>query len=285
MAVKMFGLSETITTFAQRAFDLTDADLDRPWAWSGYEEGIRFAFFRTYEELRELATRLYTQRQASPTPMTTAQHILAQYHAAFRDLQAVLLGVGDELAQQPPAPEEWPLQRVLLHMVEAEGSFLFANQYAIERERMQDGRPQTPSEEAWDVFWSAELLQRFSKTSSFSELLDYHRQLHQHVLETFASVSDAELGIQAVFWEPTAMPVEFRLHRFDSHLRQHTIQAEKTLVALGVHSNEARRLLRLIYSALAEAESVQIGADGFGEPDCQAAAVQISQRIEEILPK
>ena len=28
------------------------------------------------------------------------------------------------------------------------------------------------------------------------------------------------------------MPIEFRLHRFDSHLRQHTIQAEKTLAGL-----------------------------------------------------
>ena len=284
MAVQMTGLYETIVTFAQRACNLADAELERAWVWKDYEEGIRFAFFRTYEELRELAARLHAQRSASQNPMTAAQHILAQYHAAFRDLQAVLLGVGDELAQQPPQPEEWPLRIVLLHMVEAETNFLFLNRYAIERERAQDSRPAALTEEDWNTFWAVEPFNKLSNDSSFSDLLDYHRQVHQRILETFETVSDAELGILATFWESTPMPIEFRLHRFDSHLRQHTIQAEKTLAGLGVQPNEARRLLRLIYAALAEVESVQIGAIEFGAESIQALAAQISQRVEEIFP-
>jgi hypothetical protein len=147
MAVQMPNLSETIEIFAQRACNLADAELERPWVWQDYKEGVRFAFFRTYEELRELAARLHAQRSASP-----------------------------------------------------------------------------------------------------------------------------------------AMPLEFRLHRFDSHLRQHTIQAEKTLAGIGAQPNETRRLLRQMYAALAELESVQIGASGFGAQSIQALAAQISQRLEEIFP-
>jgi hypothetical protein len=280
----MTNLYETTEIFAQRSCSLADAELERAWVWKDYEEGVRFAFFRTYEELREMAARLHAQRSASPHPMTTAQHILAQYHAAYRDLQAVLLGVGDELAQQPPQPEEWPLRTVLVHMIEAEISFLFVNRYAIERERTQDGRPPEPSKEVWNGLWGAEPFIHVSKTGSFAALIDCHRQIHQRILETFETVNDAELCILATFWEPTAMPVEFRLHRFDSHLRQHTIQAEKTLAGIGAAPNEARRLLRQIYAALAEVESVQIGARGFGAQSLQTLAVQISQRIEEIFP-
>lgn len=280
----MLELYATIEAFAQRACNLTDAELERAWVWKDYEEGLRFAFFRTYEELQELAARLHAQRSASLNPLTTAQHILAQYHAAFRDLQAVLLGVEDELAQQPPQPEEWPLRKVLLHMVEADTNFLFLNRYAIERERSQDSRPAALTEEDWNTFWAVEPFNKLSNASSFSCLLDYHRQVHQRILETFETVSDAELGILATFWESTPMPIEFRLHRFDSHLRQHTIQAEKTLAALVGPPNEARRLLRLVYKALAEVESAQIGASGFGETSLQALTTQISQRVEEIFP-
>ena len=280
----MSSLPETIETFAQRAFNLADADLERPWVWKDYDEGVRFAFFRTYEELRELAARLGAQRSVTPNPMTTAQRILAQYHAAFRDLQVVLLGVSDDLAQKPPQPGEWPLRTTLLHMLEAEISFTFINRYAIERERAQDGRPLAISDEAWDALWSVEPLVQLKDTASFSELLACHCQVHQRVLDTFEAVSDAELGVLASFWEPTAMPVEFRLHRFDAHLRQHTIQAEKTLAALVGPPNEVRRLLRLIYAALAELESVQIGAAAFGAQGFAALAAQISQRTDEIFP-
>src|SRR3712207_6856353 len=43
------------------------------------------------------------------------------------------------------------------------------------------------------------------------------------------------------------LPLRFRLHRFDSHLRQHTIQAGKTLEGIGRAPSEAKRLLQLIY--------------------------------------
>lgn len=78
------------------------------------------------------------------------------------------------------------------------------------------------------------------------------------------------------------MPVEFRLHRFDSHLRQHTVQVEKTLDMLNLQPNEARRLLRLIYTALAEVEGTAIGALGFGLEQRAALAGKIAKRTDEI---
>src|SRR6266542_5521856 len=73
------------------------ADLDRKWAWGAYDdEGVRFAFFRTYEELRELAVRLATERLHQGRPITPAQHILSQYRVAYRELVALTLGLTDE---------------------------------------------------------------------------------------------------------------------------------------------------------------------------------------------
>jgi hypothetical protein len=50
------------------------------------------------------------------------------------------------------------------------------------------------------------------------------------------------------------MPLRFRLHRFEEHLRQHTIQLDKTLVGIGRSPTEAHRLIRNIYYALADVE-------------------------------
>ncbi len=55
------------------------------------------------------------------------------------------------------------------------------------------------------------------------------------------------------------MSLRFRMHRFDSHLRQHTIQVEKSLQRIGHIPNESQRLLRLIFFALAQVEGVSMG--------------------------
>ena len=89
-----------------------------------------------------------------------------------------------------------------------------------------------------------------------------------------------------IFWESTPMPLEFRLHRFDAHLRQHTIQIEKTLKAIGLPFTEAKRLLRLIYAALADVENQAIGLEDFGGLE-QAKVVTLindySNEVNEIL--
>ncbi len=81
-------LTHAVEKFAFLLFALSEKDLERKWTWKDHdEEGIRFAFFVTLQELRQLAVTLSTLR-SKPTP---AQHILSQYHAAYMDLQAAIL--------------------------------------------------------------------------------------------------------------------------------------------------------------------------------------------------
>src|SRR5262245_45021462 len=103
------NLIQAVDQFTQLTQRLSEADLEREWAWGDYAgEGVRFAFFRVMEELRTVAVRL-TQLNRP----TSAQRILAQYHAAFRDLYGALLDVSPELAAQPPAEKQWPARNTL----------------------------------------------------------------------------------------------------------------------------------------------------------------------------
>jgi len=275
-------LQSAVERFARLAASLTDADLERPWTWGDYDEGVRFAFFRTCESLRDLAVRLADERRKAVLPQTQAQHILAQYLSAFNDMEAVVLGVTDEQAVQLPAEGEWPLRTVLRHFVKAEGTFFAITNYALERARANDGRPLALSDEGWEAFWAGDPYKALAESGSFSEILAYYRGLHKRVLEAFAGVSDSELDEPVVFWESQPMPVRFRLHRFESHLRQHTIQMDKALVALGLASGEARRLVRMVYAGLAEVQGLLIGAGQIGVHACADLAAEIDRHTDEI---
>jgi hypothetical protein len=277
------SLAQAVFAFGGVCQGLSDAELDCAWAWKAYQEGVRFAFFRTYEELRQLAATLATERLASGPPATTAHQALAQYHTAYRDLQAVLLGVGDDLLDRPPAEGDWPLRVILGHIQAAERQFFSRIWYAVSRRRQAgEGPVQMPDGEVeafaggWDDFEQA------MDGGTLAGILMSHDALHDRILHELADVQEEELSAPSLWWEGYEVTVQFRLHRLDSHLRQHTVQIAKTLDLLGHGPGEARRLLRLIYAALAQAEGVTIGAWKLGAGRRHRVARAIAARADEI---
>jgi hypothetical protein len=66
-------------------------------------------------------------------------------------------------------------------------------------------------------------------------------------------------------WMGFAIDIGFRIGRWSSHLREHTIQVEKTLVMLGHTPTEVDRLIRLILAEWGRAEAVLYGAADVGD--------------------
>jgi uncharacterized damage-inducible protein DinB len=278
------SLVRAVKRFASLTQGVPDSDLDREWAWGAYdEEGVRFAFFRTYEELCELATRTATMRSTLGPETSTAQRILAQYHRAHRDLQAALLGAGEDAVGRAPAEGEWALHKVVAHIVGADLGFFVVVKYALDRWRTGDGRPAAIPDEAWDTISGVdEAAFEALVDGPFADLESYRGTLHNRVLRELADIRDEELAAPSMYWEGKEVSLRFRLHRFDSHLRQHTVQVDKTLETIGHAPNEARRLLRLIYGALADAEGATIGAWDAGQELRRATAETIAARTDEI---
>ena len=248
--------TRSIKRFSELVQALPDAELERDWAWGSYKsEGIRFAYFRAYEDLRDLAVQIGHQRVISGEPWPDAQRILAQYHAAYRDLQAVLLGVESQYHEIPPAEGEWPVRRVLSHVVGADMGFYVAIKFALDR--YQQGAD--PLIEIEDETWLEIIgLEDDEVDAKMAEALpglqSFHEELHQRIMTDFSGIADYELEKPSRYWEDEMYSLRFRLHRFDAHMRQHTIQIEKTLQALGHVPGESEKLLRLIFAALAQVE-------------------------------
>ena len=281
----MHFLEHAVQKFALHALELKETDLERPWAWQSYDsEGIRFVFFRTFEELLELAVRLRTKRAEMDLPLTPAQLILGQFHTAYLSLQHLLLGVNAELAALPPAEGEWSVRRTLAHIISADIGFYVVIKYALEQHRAGVEGPSKIPDETWDSLSGLdEASYKALMESTFDDLRVYHRELHERILPDFASIQEEELEIPSKYWEAESMSIRFRLHRFTSHMSQHSIQIEKTLDVIGPPITEVNRLLKKVYLGFSEVNTALIGAWNVGEELRKETAETLQQITEEMI--
>jgi uncharacterized damage-inducible protein DinB len=262
----------------RRTVDLSDAEMGREWKWGAYdEEGLRFALLITHHELRDLAVRLAAARERQPTQ---TERILAHYHQAYREMTASLAAARSEDLDRAPAEGEWPLREVCVHMLGAEYGFLRVCRIALERHRA--GKAGEPPMEEWDAASVPYIQAREAATQSLGsgtieQIRDAFATVHIRNLRELGDITDRELELLSWFWDGP-MPIRFRLHRFEGHLRQHTIQLEGTLAGIGRPPTEAHHLVRDISNALAEVESELALAEHLRS----AAAKTIADRIPTI---
>jgi hypothetical protein len=273
-------LRQAIETFTALMLPFSEKDLEQAWTWKDHdEEGFRFAFFVTLQELRALAVTLSSLR-GQPT---AARHILGQYHAAYLDLQAALLGVSDMDAERAPADGEWPVQKAYAHILSTELNFTITIRYSLEQHRADTWTPDRISDPDADRLAGIrdeDFLALIKKP--LSEMMAYHQGLHQTIVDEFSTITDRELDLPSTFWEETRFPIRHRLHRYEAHFVQHTVQIDKTIDAIGQGPNEAKRLLRKVYAALAEAEGMMIGGQTIDDAAIRATASSIEERINEL---
>lgn len=272
-------LVEAVNKFAAATQHLTEHHLNQPsYRWDDYEQ-VRYAFLHTTLELRQLAAGLYQQRYRSGKYPTYAHHTLSWHQQMYRQCQALLTGISDEQAAQPPAVHEWPLRTIVLHMLRTERYF-----YATIRNTLNAHINQAPAQPVADeaVYALAEETgERETADTPLSELMQRWETLHSRIQYNLQNLGDIRLELAAPMWESRAYPIRFRLHRFETHLQEHINQLEKTLIALNLLT-EPRLLLRQMYQALGEVEGAILGAGVMGYSECMHAAALVTDRIREV---
>jgi hypothetical protein len=159
-------------------------------------------------------------------------------------------------------------------MLGAEHGFLAVSRYALVHHRA--GRHDEPPEEEWPEFRKAYAAPPDAVEGAIDSIRNSFFTIHRRILRELVDVTDAELEQPAWFWDADK-PIRFRLHRFEEHFRQHTIQLDKTLAVIAPPT-EAHRLARNIYNALADVES----ADAPAEDVRASVANVISERAAAI---
>lgn len=260
MVTRDGSLTTSALAFAEALAVLSNMQLTRDWPtpakpgafWHGYDDTVRDVAFRVYVQLRDIAAEIETCRQPAATE---AQRILAQHHLAYRDLTGALAGIREQEFDLLPAENEWPLRTVLYHIALTERGFHALIHWAVARRHGGDIVAIEMPDDYRDT-----VSDPIEEHGTLAEVLDRFDALHTRVLTDFTSLDSADLDALNVWWEGYAVPVRFRLHRFDAHLREHTIQVDKTLASIGHPPAEPERLARLIHRALGQVEGALHGA-------------------------
>lgn len=278
------ALYAAVTRFAAATHQLPEYVLDNE-AWSdGAYDGVRYAFLHLTLELRQLAADLAAQRTAAGQPLTRAQHALLQHHAAFRDVEALLIGVEPDTYARQPAPHEWTAQTIVAHVHQTEGYFFGAILNGLLNPNPQ---PLEDDEVAGMVAEVAGEALEVADDRPFDVMWGDYARLHAKIIARLQGLSDDQLALPSPWWEPEQEPepwpdVRFRLLRFAAHLREHANQLEKNLELLNRRPNEAKMLLRQLYAALAEVEGWCIGMAGLGDGACAEQAKRVDERLASL---
>jgi hypothetical protein len=257
----MDGFTGAVDEFDRRLRAIDDRALEAFWAWEAYdEEGVRFGILRTAEEIGDAAVELAARRAADGRPPTRAQRIIGRYLVAWRELWSVA-DRADAVVDVAPADGEWPLRTILDHLIEADLGFIATIRNGVDQRRSGVAEPRRiASDEAWLALaeveeepWHAAL------AGDLVEIRAFHRTVRDRIVERLGGLTDEELAWTSPVWDGER-PNRFRLGRFESHLRQHTIQAEKAVQATQGAPREVERLLRLVARATGDVEAAALGA-------------------------
>jgi hypothetical protein len=207
--------------------------------------------------------------------VTRTQYALLDHQRAFRDLQSLLLALPEELSDAIPAPEEWSLRTIVVHVHDVERYFFASINNALE------GREPREPNEAEVAEWSDEP-EQLPTEGRLEELFADYARLHGHIVERMAQLSDEETQRVSTLWESEPRPILFRMQRWAAHLREHTNQLDKTLRWLDAAPNEAKLLARQTYAALAEVEGLCLGGGAVADRLCAELAAELRERFAAV---
>ena len=226
---------------ALRGFAVLDEQaLGRPWSWRDKAMDVRFALYRTLEDAQEVRVRLSDARYPE------SRRILALAQRAFGDLRGLLAGLPADLLDRAPGPGEWPLREVLRHMLLIERRYAVQTRYAVER---KDSEPVRIPEDRQPTVTAKD------GEGDVAAILARIGGARAETNQWLGDVGGPAMSRPTV-WVGVDVDVRFRLHRFAAHIVEHTIQAEKSLAALGWHATEGRRIARHVAAAIAEIEGL-----------------------------
>jgi hypothetical protein len=273
-----------VESFDRRLRGIDDRSLEAFWAWEAYdEEGVRFGILRTTEEVADAAVEIATRRAEIGAGPSRAERIIGRYLVAWRELWSVS-DRADAALDTPPLEGEWPLRTILDHLVEADLGFLVTIRNGLDHLRAGTPPRQVGSDEQWLALAQIdEAAWRAAFAGSLDDIRAFHRASRDHIVARFAALTEDELAATSPFWDGERSN-RFRLGRFESHLRQHTIQTEKAVQAIIGAPREVERLLRLLARATGDLEAAAIGAGPeLIQPAIGSLTAEIEARADELV--
>jgi hypothetical protein len=237
---------------------IADAELTRPWSWiGGSEEELRYGFYRISEAFELAGIEAGRALWSGGVERGRAADRIAPSTAARWDLQGLLIMIPDAAWDADPGGDEWTIRQAVGHVIESQRYYGAATAWwSSQGYRLEDPElPATTPEEVYAALPS-EAAEMEGTPAALRDRLD---EVVDRSCEALAGLPDDRLGF-GTRWAGFAVDIGFRIGRWSSHIREHTIQVEKTLVMLNHQPTEVDRLVRLVAASWGQAEAAVVGA-------------------------
>jgi hypothetical protein len=266
LAVAITGARGDLPALVADVLTIPEAALERDWPWiGGGEESVRYGTYRAAEILERAQLDASRALAASGVDGGLAAALVGPSSAARWDLHGLLVPLSERELDADPGAGEWSIRRTLGHVVSSQRAYGWSTAWWQEQGYRPDDDDLPPAvpDEVWTDVPAEDGPEQEGSLDDIRARLDAILDLSA---ERLAGMADERLG-QGARWSGFPVSIAFRLGRWSSHIREHTVQVEKTLALLGRVPTEPERLARLTLAAYGRAEAVV-----FGQRDPDAAA-------------
>jgi hypothetical protein len=247
---------------------IPDDALERGWRWlpSDLDElDVRYGLYRIHEQLESAIAAIATGHSdggASNAGAGPAIPALQAATVARWELHGALAGLSAADWDTDPGGGEWTVRQTLGHIIVSQRSYGWFNAWFLSK-GFAEGEAIRPPAGALPEEPTEEDESRGTATAVRARLDD----VVDANIAAFAALDGAALRVDAR-WAGLHIPIAFRLGRYGSHIREHTVQVDKTLALIGRRPTEVERIVRLILESYGRLEALFVGrsADDLERP-------------------
>ena len=225
-----------------------DDGLEAPWTWPDHGElDRRSGFYRIIEDLDAATAGIVARGLGRPIDQT----IVAPATIARWELIGLLAPLTEADLDADPGGGEWTVRQTVAHIIGVQHSYgVYTAWWRDQAIATSDERlpfaPEGLDDPAWDEAVAAN-----------GSLDQIRSRLHVALEEAATRLSDLssdDLALGAR-WSGLPVTIAIRQGRWASHITEHTVQVDKTLVWLGRQPSEVERLVRLVAAAWGRLEA------------------------------
>ncbi len=261
LPIALTGARADVIAAARDLLAVPETSLTRTWAWiGGSEEEVRYGAYRAAEALEQAEIEARVLVTPADGAERRAARIIGPATAARWDLHGLLLPLDDALLDADPGGGEWTIRLTLGHTISSQRGYGWGSAWwlAHPHDVRDPDLPTSAPESYWETFPDEATTEAAGTMDDLRARLDGVLDL---MTERLAGLPDDRLDL-AARWSGFPVTVGFRFGRWSSHIREHAIQVEKTLVLLDHTPSEPARLVRNLLAAYGRAESVVFGRVG-----------------------
>jgi hypothetical protein len=179
------------------------------------------------------------------------------------DLQGTLRPLAADTWDADPGGGEWTIRRTVGHIIGGQRSYGWFNAWYLHL-RAPEGEVATYPP---DDFMPPEPAEDEEAVGTPAAVLTALHAIVDQNMAAYAGLAEADMRVPAR-WALLPVQIDFRLGRYGSHIREHTVQVDKTLAMLDRRPSEVERLVRLVTGSYGRLEATLLGRtpDALAEP-------------------